>query len=114
MDIDLQQNIVAVSEDLKGQEYAARMNVERYFNSGVILVDIQQWLSNHISKRILDDLRIAAQKHPEMSCPDQDILNVCLDGKDFLFHILIICPIDWCSLVYSNPKLSMKMPCRLL
>lgn len=83
MDIDLQQNIVAVSEDLKGQEYAARMNVERYFNSGVILVDIQQWLSNHISKRILDDLRIAAQKYPEMSCPDQDILNVCLDGKDF-------------------------------
>ncbi len=50
--------------------------VKRYFNSGVLLIDIAACLQHQVSERALAFL----QKHPDTRLHDQDALNVACDG----------------------------------
>jgi lipopolysaccharide biosynthesis glycosyltransferase len=49
----------------------------RYFNSGVILIDIARWLEERIGARALDFVRANAAI---CKLPDEDALNAVLDG----------------------------------
>lgn len=50
--------------------------VQRYFNSGMLLLDIAACLRHQVSQRALAFL----QKHPDTRLHDQDALNVACDG----------------------------------
>ena len=47
-----------------------------YFNSGVLLIDLDRWRAEKISERTMDYLR----ENPDCRFPDQDALNVVCDG----------------------------------
>jgi lipopolysaccharide biosynthesis glycosyltransferase len=50
--------------------------VHKYFNSGVLLIDLPRWRDEHISDKAIEFLRL----HPRSPFPDQDALNVACDG----------------------------------
>jgi|RhiMethySRZTD1v2_1073278.scaffolds.fasta_scaffold88467_3 lipopolysaccharide biosynthesis glycosyltransferase len=50
----------------------------RYFNSGVMLIDIARWLEQGIGARALDFIRANASI---CQLPDEDSLNAMLDGR---------------------------------
>ena len=50
--------------------------VRRYFNSGVMLIDLEAWRDFEITERAIDYLR----RCPQARYPDQDALNWALDG----------------------------------
>ena len=51
----------------------------RYFNSGVLLIDLQAWRRERVTERSLDFL----ERFPDRAFHyhDQDALNACLDGR---------------------------------
>ena len=74
-------NIVGVSEDLKGSEYAGRTHVAKYFNAGIILIDADKWRHENLTDQFLQKMKHESEIHPELPCADQDILNTYLDNK---------------------------------
>jgi lipopolysaccharide biosynthesis glycosyltransferase len=58
------------------EDVAGLPAVQRYFNSGVLLIDIAACLKHQVSERALAFL----QKHPDTRLHDQDALNVACDG----------------------------------
>ena len=72
----------AVTDDLDPLRASGRapelthMDVARYFNSGVLLMDLRRWRERRIAERALEYLRV----HSDARFPDQDALNVACDG----------------------------------
>lgn len=58
----------------------------RYFNSGVMVIDLDEFRRLDIFSRAAEMLRTATT---EMDCPDQDVLNILLDGN----HVDL--PVRW-------------------
>ena len=44
-----------------------------YFNSGVLLINLQYWREHHV---LNDFLQIVKEKRPILRCHDQDIMNL--------------------------------------
>lgn len=53
---------------------------EEYYNSGVILFDLQKWRQADYTGRIIDHVLHVRSHYP---APDQDLLNVCCRGAIF-------------------------------
>jgi lipopolysaccharide biosynthesis glycosyltransferase len=62
-----------------GNARLGRPPATTYFNSGVMLIDVQQWRSRDITGRVLRWLNA----HPDVFSPDQDALNAVI-GNDWL------------------------------
>lgn len=81
-DMDISQDIAVVVPDapvtLQRRVAALGLKHQQYFNSGVMLINIPQWLSADITKQTLDTL---LEDRPDMRFPDQDALNIVLDGR---------------------------------
>lgn len=61
--------------------YAGDEVYDKYFNSGVLLIDLIQYKNNCIREKCLELLK----RHPEFICHDQDALNiVCKDKVKYL------------------------------
>lgn len=60
----------------------ARLGLQnpRYFNSGVLLIDVVRWRERHVGRAVLDFCRMNPDR---LVSPDQDGLNVVLDGDWF-------------------------------
>ncbi len=50
----------------------------RYFNSGVMLINVKKWREDNIPEQIRDFL---SSHHETLESPDQDALNAVIDGK---------------------------------
>lgn len=81
LDIDLKEFIAGVAEDRRGSEYAKRLHIKKYFNSGVLLIDITRWNEENLTEQIMKKIRRESETNPDLPCPDQDILNIYLNGK---------------------------------
>ena len=55
-------------------------STSRYFNSGVLLMNLDYWRQNNLSKIILD---FAIENHKLLICADQCALNAVI-GKDYI------------------------------
>lgn len=57
-----------------------RLNLESesYFNSGVILINVEEWLKQTITEQVLSTL---SESSTHFFFPDQDALNLVLEGK---------------------------------
>lgn len=80
--LDFQGNDAAVVSD-RGEPYEIkRMNTKRYFNAGMMLINVKQWME----EGLFDDIVRRAEENVKrvgnrLSHHDQDIHNEMLDGK---------------------------------
>lgn len=86
LDIDLSEKYAAVVIDVESMQEpsANRLNEKRlsgdYFNSGVILVNLDIWRREELAEKIFDLLR-NNNLEKELKYPDQDALNLIFLGR---------------------------------
>jgi UDP-glucose/galactose:(glucosyl)LPS alpha-1,2-glucosyl/galactosyltransferase len=56
--------------------------VDAYFNSGVLLIDLEAWRAEELTERVL----AFAGRHPGLTWPDQDALNALAHGRRLALH----------------------------
>jgi lipopolysaccharide biosynthesis glycosyltransferase len=83
MSIDLDDDIVGVvhdNGDITVRTQCTNLNLQRgrYFNSGVLLIDIEAWIEHDISRHTME---ILLSGHQRFIFPDQDALNIVLEGR---------------------------------
>lgn len=69
--------ICACKDTLK-KEYFCSLKLDTYYNSGVLLFNVNSWIDHDCQKRILDFIRKAPIS---LKYPDQDILNCVLKNE---------------------------------
>src|SRR5690606_25321038 len=75
----LEENTIAAVLDLatdQNHSYSLLNNNNNYFNSGVLIIDMEKWKKLNILKKSLDILNSKKLKYP-----DQDALNLIFDGQ---------------------------------
>ncbi len=80
--LNFQDNAVAVVSDRDERSRIKRKGTSRYFNSGMMLINLKQWTKDNL----FDDIVCRAETNARhtgkhFSFHDQDILNEMLDGK---------------------------------
>ena len=73
--IDLKNNTMAVVEDIFGDRYKEKFKLDKYFNSGVLLLDINKARENNFCEKCIEFI---TENRNESICYDQDALNVVL------------------------------------
>lgn len=73
-DFDMNSKSAVVIEDAYGKDLARRIGTEKYFNSGVMFVDLKKWSQNDCTSLCI---KKATEKVYQFL--DQDILNIILD-----------------------------------
>lgn len=91
--LDFLGKLAAVVTDGYGQKAADRLGTERYFNAGMMLINIDRWKNLHMFDHVISFSLEAAKhidahgRHTEWhgaDYNDQNILNILMD-KDILF-----------------------------
>ena len=73
---DLDDNVIGAVYDSVGEAHKADLGLddsEGYYNSGVILYDMDKWRSEGYTEKIIDHVKNVRAQYPS---PDQDLLNV--------------------------------------
>jgi lipopolysaccharide biosynthesis glycosyltransferase len=82
VDIDISADIALVVPDAPGTTLrrcaALQLKHPRYFNSGVMLIHVENWISNRITEEAMQALLTLGKK---LRFSDQDALNIALDGR---------------------------------
>lgn len=55
-----------------------KLNGEKYFNAGVLIINLNDWRSNNIKNKLLDIMNLRAE---DLIFWDQDVMNIFFDGK---------------------------------
>lgn len=78
-EMDLGDAIVGAVTNL-GHQPERRLGIKdgEYFNSGVLVIDLEKWRNDHIGKNTLEYMN---KYNTELVFPDQDGLNMVLKGK---------------------------------
>lgn len=75
-DIDVQDYYCAAVGDIAamadGQKFHIRLNIPRYFNSGVLLFNAEKFRKDKMEEKLF----AIKNAHPEYRCMDQDVFNV--------------------------------------
>jgi len=82
INLDLAESVIAAVHDI-GTHVPERIRTlglvhNKYFNSGVILYDVEKWLKADMFNQLA---RILTRRKGIFLFPDQDALNIVLDGK---------------------------------
>ena len=82
LSFDLKDNIIAAVSDTKDMNESRNNNLNLknhiYFNSGMMLINIQKWNEYNIFNKLID---ILSSKVYDFKFPDQDALNLILTQK---------------------------------
>ncbi|SHI88831.1 Lipopolysaccharide biosynthesis protein, LPS:glycosyltransferase [Butyrivibrio fibrisolvens DSM 3071] len=73
--------VISMVVDCTQREYIKSLDMNQdssYYNSGIILFDIDRWRSSKCGHLLIDHLQNVRSKYP---LPDQDLLNVVLGDK---------------------------------
>ena len=98
-DTDLQGKPIAAARNplqyynMKYVQYTLRVSTDRYFNSGVLVIDTARFLR----EKIKDKCFALLAEHKNLRCPDQDALNMACRGRvcylppewNFQWHFLM-------------------------
>lgn len=88
--MDMGEKVAAVVTDRNYRKQSKRLDTEKYFNSGIMLIDIEQWQKQDILSSILRETakcleNLDRKGHRKgwngLYYNDQNILNKVLDGK---------------------------------
>lgn len=63
--------------DVAAKKHAKRLNIENYINTGVLLFDIEKWMTDNITNKIFGWI---GENSDKIVLHDQDILNAALNG----------------------------------
>lgn len=81
VDMDISDTIAVVVPDAEATTRRRcaelRLKKQQYFNSGVMMMNVDLWMENKITERTIDALLTDGDK---FRFPDQDALNVVLEG----------------------------------
>lgn len=93
--MDLEGIAAAVIEDAQGDDVLLHNRIRysgKYFNSGVLLMNLDYWRQNSISQQLVDFI-----EHNPDRCfyPDQDALNIVLEGKVIFAPYSYNCQQPW-------------------
>ena len=72
---NLQNTSAALIEDVEGEKEAKRLNLNKYFNAGVMLINLEFWRQNKISSKLFE---YSKNNKNVIQWQDQDVLNVVL------------------------------------
>lgn len=84
-ELDIKSSPVAMSQDslVINHKSDIGFNIEEsYYNSGVILFNIEEWKKQHCTERIVEHVKNIRAHYP---APDQDLINVVI--KDDIFEL---------------------------
>lgn len=80
--LDQQDTIAAVVPDAEAttrrRVEALKLKHGRYFNSGMLYINIANWIAEGITQQIID---VLLKEWEDFRFPDQDALNLVLDGR---------------------------------
>lgn len=71
--------------DISFSERLGYNSFDEYFNAGVLVINLDFWRANNISKALLDYIRLNIGDKSKYLYPDQDALNVVLHDKKVFF-----------------------------
>lgn len=81
-DMDMTGIMAAVVSDRGEEHHRQIVHTERYFNSGMMLFNIKDWMKENLFDDIVSHaVTRAAKKEKVVRLHDQDILNEMLDGR---------------------------------
>ena len=66
---------VGACKDNNRLELLDRYQLPMYYNSGVLLINIDRWMEEECDEKILEEIH---HPHTELNFPDQDIINLAL------------------------------------
>ena len=104
-------NTISACKDNIRPSMAKKFGVDTYYNSGVLLINVNRWIEEHLQERIMREVY-----HPsiDLYLPDQNILNVALKGAigDLPINYNLM-PLEYFfdekdSKRYFNPKLRQR------
>lgn len=82
VDMDISNDIAVVIPDapvtLQRRVAALGLQHNQYFNSGVMFINVNKWISENITQQTIDTL---LTNTGDMRFPDQDTLNIVLNGR---------------------------------
>lgn len=86
--IDISKYFIAAAPDITktSKERNTALNIKNhiYFNAGVLLINIDKWIQNDCSNKILDIVKKYGKK---LLLPDQDALNILFSPKDNTYYL---------------------------
>ena len=104
-------NAISACKDNLRPSMAKKFGVDTYYNSGVLLINVNRWVNEHLQDKVLDEVY-----HPssDLYLPDQNILNIAL--KDDIGELPIsynLMPLEYFfdekdRIKYFNPKLRQR------
>lgn len=80
---DLKGNALGMILDCVGENHKCEIgldNAEGYYNSGVLLIDMNVWRKDNYTEKIINHVKNVRAQYPS---PDQDLLNVVCRGHIF-------------------------------
>lgn len=89
MEIEFGENIVGVVTDRGEKRQAKRSGVSRFFNAGVVLIDVKKWCDFEIAKKSIELSHkfLERAKRHRVRYDDQIILNIVLEGKKLFLPV---------------------------
>lgn len=83
--IDIEDYYIAGVEDILSEESKQRLELLKYINAGVLLVNLKKWRENNVKQKLFD---YAINNADKIVWQDQDVLNVVLqDGIKYISPI---------------------------
>ena len=75
---DFKTNLVLGVEDVSSCDHAKRLNVKKYINAGVLLLNLKQMREENTLQKILDWL---SNNQDKIDCHDQDVINASINDR---------------------------------
>lgn len=86
--IDMTNHFIAAAPDIaktdKNRNTALNIKNHVYFNAGVLLINVDNWIQNDCSNKILNIVKKYGKK---LLLPDQDALNILFSPKDNTYYL---------------------------
>lgn len=75
---DVKKYATAMISDVESEKEAKRLNIKKYYNAGVMLLNLDYWRKNDIEKKLFD---YTVKNKKTILWQDQDIINVVLQNE---------------------------------
>ena len=76
--VSLKDKAVAMVEDVESKRESERLAIKKYFNAGVMLINLDYWRKNNVSILLFE---YAKNNKKKILWQDQDVINAVLEGK---------------------------------
>lgn len=104
---DLCGKYAAMADDISSPKHKKRLNINHYYNSGVIVFDTQKWTSNNITAQIKDWIENNIEK---IKYDDQDAISAVLGN--YIYELdkkwnaqVITKPLNWMPESWENANI---------